>query len=89
MPVKSATEKLQDTIAFLDNAKTAVAQIEEMRRLLETTKSFASCGKPTRQPPCVRWASTAESRQEMGAGALRRRRTLRLVRNANCNACHC
>ena len=40
MPVKSADDKLQDTIAFLENARTAIAQIEEMKRLLETDEEY-------------------------------------------------
>jgi hypothetical protein len=89
MPVKSAAEKLQDTTAFLDNAKTAIAQIEEMRRLLETDEEFRKLWEADSAAALRQVGIDPESRQEMGLGAYEEGPRCDWCVTPNGNACHC
>ena len=68
MPVKSADDKLQDTIAFLENARTAIAQIEEMKRLLETDEEYRKLWEADSAAALRQVGIDPEARQEMGLG---------------------
>jgi hypothetical protein len=66
MQVKPATEKLRDTIAFLDNAKKAMEQIEEMRRRLESDKSFCQLWEMDSAQALRQVGINPEARTEIG-----------------------
>ena len=68
MPVKSADDKLQDTIAFLENARTAIAQIEEMKRLLQTDEEYRKLWEADSAAALRQVGIDPEARQEMGLG---------------------
>ena len=89
MPVKSAAEKLQDTIAFLENAKTAITQIEEMRRLLETDEEFRKLWDADSAAALRQVGIDPDSRQEMGLGPYAEGARCDWCVTPNGNACHC
>ncbi len=89
MPVKSAHEKLQDTIAFLDNAKAAIAQIEEMRRLLETDEEFRKLWEADSAAALRQVGIDPEARQEMGFGPYEEGALCNNCITPQGKACHC
>lgn len=89
MPVKSADEKLQDTVTFLDNAKAAIAQIEEMKRLLETDQEFRKLWEADSAAALRQVGIDPESRQDMGLGPYAEGARCDWCVTPNGNACHC
>jgi hypothetical protein len=89
MPVKSAAEKLQDTIAFLDTAKASIAQIQGMRRLLETEDEFRKLWEADSAAALRQVGIDPASRQEMSLGSYAEGARCDWCVTPNGNACHC
>lgn len=89
MPLKSAQEKLKDTEAFLMNAKKAIAQLEEVKRRLESDATFRKLWDTDSAEALRQVGIDPEARHEMGLGPYEEGAQCKWCVTPQGNACHC
>lgn len=87
--MKNADEKLANTIEFLPNARRAIAQIEEVERLLRDDEDFRNLWNTDSAAALRQVGIDPDARMEMGRGPYAEGPECEWCVTPNGNACHC